>query len=730
MPPLSHTLGQNDSPNPLKISVVHRLFTPLLWQQSFGFIRYVTLFDLYIIIFATGIMVYFAVPFELPLWIALAFCAGFAALHGIARYKNLPLKVRKILILIVLFGLGSASAAHHTQSQPTAFLPDYDKGYNVTGWVEGQDKSRTGARWMIRVTSLEGVETPPKRLRIRGKGDGIKVGDAISVRAVMKGPLYPATPDGYDARRAAYFQGLGGSGYAVAPLELLNDTPQSTPESFERRVLRFRYALAQRIEAQSPTRTAGLQAALITGLRQGISDAHVSALRASGLAHILAISGLHMAIFAGSFYSLMAFGLASIPSLARGRDVRKYAAFAGIMAASLYLLISGASVATQRAYIMAVILFLAVILDRQALSTRSVSIAALITLLLHPESLLSVGFQMSFAAVLALVVVYRHWSDWKAEQGWVFINSRLMRLRNGFISLSVTSFVAGLATGLFAIMQFQRWAKYGLLGNLAAMPMFTFLVMPMALVTFLLLPFGLERFPLWIMGQGLEQVFWVASHIEALPNAMLAIKKPPAGYVGLYAICFLMLCLGRIGLKAVGGGVGCVLAVFWVVNPVPVLRVSAKGHVTWQSDDGVYFTLNRRADRFGRDQFLRQNGNPNAAIETAKRLDDCDAQGCFLKIRGRHIAIVETPDLLGDACEQAELVILQKRDAGPRSKYLCSAQIIDPKSLGKSGALDIYIRPSEWMLKQAKARKGSSNTYVKEKNDPFLHLFQRPRPWN
>ncbi len=730
MTPLSHTHGQIDSPNPLKVSWFLRISALIFWPQSFGVIRYVTRFDLYVITFAIGIMAYFALPVELPFWIASIFCLAVGVVIGILRRKAAGSLQQQSFTFMAILGLGVLAASFHTQSEPTVFLPDYDRGYDVTGWVEGQDKSRTGRRWTIRVISLQGNDIPPKRLRIRGKGEGIKVGDMISVRAVMKGPLYPATPHGYNARRAAYYQGLGGSGYAVRPLRLIDNPAQSGGQGFERRLLRFRYNLARRIEAQSPEATAGLQAALITGLRQGISNDYVSALRASGLAHILAISGLHMAIFAGSFYSLMAWAFASIPAFARRCDVRKYAAFAGIMAASLYLLISGASVATQRAYIMAVILFLAVMLDRQALSTRSVSIAALLTLVLHPESLLSVGFQMSFAAVLALVVVYRHWSDWKTRQGWVFTRSFAMRLRNGFVSLSVTSFVAGMATGLFAIMQFQRWAQYGLLGNLAAMPIFTFLVMPMALVTFLLLPFGLETFPLWIMGQGLERVIWVASHIEDLPNAMLAITKPPPGYVGLYAMCFLMVCLGRIGLKAIGSLIACVLAVVWITSPVPVLRVSSSGQVTWQSDEGIYFALNRRSDRFGREQFLRQNGTPDADVEAVKRLDQCDSQGCLLKLQGRNVAIIATPDLLAESCEHADLIILQKRDAGPRSKFLCRAEIIDPDSLRQSGALDIYADSSGWKLEQVKARPQRASRYDEDNKSIWAELLTAPRPWD
>jgi len=190
---------------------------------------------------------------------------------------------------------------------------------------------------------------------------------------------------------------------------------------------------------------------------------------------------LHMGLLAGGAYSLASLLFAFITPLSRRYDMRKAAAVIGAFTATYYLILSGASVATQRAYIMAIIIFLAVVLDRRAFSLRSVSLAALVTLVLHPESLMSAGFQMSFAAVTALVVVYQYW-DSKRD---VYAYSSFAKLKSGFSSLSVTSFVAGLATSGFAVFHFGRMAKYGLIGNLLAMPVFSLIVMPAALVTFI-----------------------------------------------------------------------------------------------------------------------------------------------------------------------------------------------------------------------------------------------------
>ena len=206
------------------------------------------------------------------------------------------------------------------------------------------------------------------------------------------------------------------------PIDL---APLSVGAGFKRNLVRYRFALSRKIQARAPPNTAGLQAALLTGDRSAIPDEQKKDLRTSGLAHLLAISGLHMGLLAGGVYGLASMLFAMTGPLARRYDMRKYAAILGTITAFGYLMLSGASVSTQRAFIMAVIVFAAIILNRRAVSLRSVALAAAITLMLHPESLMSAGFQMSFAATTALVVVYRSWAN-KRE----YIKDRNMLQKN------------------------------------------------------------------------------------------------------------------------------------------------------------------------------------------------------------------------------------------------------------------------------------------------------------
>ena len=275
---LSHTDGQNDSPNPLNSG---DFATPSLWRvsQHFGFIRYITPFDLYVIMFGIGIATYFGLSFEPRLMASLVVGMAMGVVYLVLRrFGQLGPMVLNIILCFVFSSLGFLAASLHTTSEHIDFLPGYQKAYHLSGWIEGYDKGRTGRRYMVHLTEIEGIDNPPARVRIRGQIGDFGVGDFVKTRAVLSGPPAPATPGGYDSRRAAFFQGLGGSGFAIEPFVIMSETPLSWVDTRKRALLKFRYRLSQRIKSQSPNATAGLQAALITGLRQDIRPEQVDAL--------------------------------------------------------------------------------------------------------------------------------------------------------------------------------------------------------------------------------------------------------------------------------------------------------------------------------------------------------------------------------------------------------------------------------------------------------------------
>jgi len=420
-------------------------------------------FDWSVAAFAVGIAVYFALPFE-PNIIALAIICAFMALCAVAA-DRFAFRVYPFVFIIFLIALGAGRATWHTHAAATPKLADYERIYEVTGWVEAIERSGKGYRWRLRVDEIDGIEPEdtPKRVRVRAKTEGFAAGDFVTVLAIMTPPPGPVVPQGYDPAQRAYFEQMGGFGFAIRPPVSAEPEALSVTDGLKREIVRFRYGLAERIRVKAPPETAGLQAALLTGVRAYIPPEQTESLRVAGLAHVLAISGMHMGLLAGGSFWLATLLLACISPLSRRYDVRKPAAIIGALAATGYLILSGASVATQRAYIMAIIVFLAVILDRRAFSMRSVTVAALITLMFHPEALISVGFQMSFAAVAALVVVYREWQD---KRGYAPRLGVWEKLKSNFATLTVTSFVAGTATSGFAVLHFNRIARYSLVGNI------------------------------------------------------------------------------------------------------------------------------------------------------------------------------------------------------------------------------------------------------------------------
>ena len=648
-------------------------------------------FDALVISFAIGIGLYFGWPSEPLLWPSIAVAGVVGGVLWVTRETSKDIWIWAVLGLSICLGAGYAT--FHTSNEATPRLPIAERSYEVSGWVESIAASGKGVRWHIVVedmSRLDPDELPEKvRVRLGAKHvDAAMAGDSVRLVANLAAPPGPAVPNGYNPAKRAYFEQLGGFGYAISVPDV---TPMPREVGMGRRIANLRYSLAKRIHETAPEKTAGLQAALLTGVRRYIPPEHTEALRVAGLAHILAISGLHMGLLAGTAFFVFTYLLVYIAPLSRRYDVRKFAAGLGIIAATIYLILSGASVATQRAYIMAVIVFLAVILDRQAISVRSVSVAALVTLLLNPEALTSVGFQMSFAAVLALVVTYRTWQDYRpirAKGGFI------ARIRDNAVSLSVTSLVAGAATAGFALFHFGRIARYGLAGNLLAMPIFTFAVMPLGIMALVAIPFGLESAPLWAMGKSIEPLIAISTWIASWDGALARVSAAPAWVIGVYGLAFICLLLGKWRGRLIGLGLIIACIIGWRLEPIPDIRVSAEGRVAfWESKDFQQLIVtSERADRYGRNQFSEKAGQGDVEVLAMSKSEaPCDALACRFEVKGHQLSILNHPSEAPIECAVSDLVILTVRDVGPEVRRNCKARLVDGRTLRRLGALDIYL---------------------------------------
>lgn len=645
------------------------------------------------VLFGGGIVIYFALPAE-PSAIGLILATLVLAVLAGRRRDRVSLFRALTAVTAVVTGITVAKVRTDLVAAPA--LPR-EMTANVTGWVtEREAAARGGVRVVLKVHDMEhlaSAATPDTvRITIRSKAASIAVGDAIAVLARLRPPAGPVLPGGYDFARADFFEGVGGSGFAYGaakPAEI-GEAPLGIRLAMP--VAHLRQTIRDRIVAALPGDKGQIAAALVMGDRRGISEGTQEAMRASGLGHILAISGLHMALVAGAAFWLIRALLALSPTLALNRPIRKWAAAAALGVAACYLAISGAGVATERAFVMLAIMLIAVMVDRRAITLRNVALAALVVLVIEPESVLTASFQMSFAATLALVSGYEAIRE-RADRALIVADLRERGVTSRFWlstrGLVLTSLIAGFATTPFAIYHFQRAAPLTLFANLAAMPVVGLIVMPMAFFAVLLMPFGLEQLPLTVMGWGLDWVVTVARTIADWSAGWGGVPMAPVSALLLVVAGFLWLALWRepwrlVGLVPIAAAVPILL-----LTPRPDILVDESGlTAAVRGTDDRYRIINARENRFAVETWLRADADPRPVTEALSADVQCDTVGCVAgRADGLRVAVSLDPAAFTDDCHLAGVVI--SRFAAPRS---CSetAFVIDRDVLAAGGAQALY----------------------------------------
>ncbi|MGJ8572752.1 MAG: ComEC/Rec2 family competence protein [Hoeflea sp.] len=624
-----------------------------------------------------------------------------------------------------------------------SILLDTDVTTTISGTVEAREFDAAGkVRYLVRLqsTAEPQIRRPPMRVRLtaRTAHDPVAVGAMISGRARLSAPSGPVMPGGYDFAFRAFIDGIGAHGYFYraprAQTRVLEQdaTETGTIQSSRDGLRRMREHISNRIRTVLPGDPGGIAAALAVSDRRGISKPTVEALRATGLAHILAISGLHMALAAGTLYVGIRKSLAVFPSLVEAWAVKKFAAVGAILTATAYLLISGGSVSTQRAWVMLTVMLVAVLADRPALTMRNVALAAIVIILTSPSAVVGPGFQMSFAATAALISAYAVISRRSRERSQIpgagKGGSRLVRgmvfLAKGLIGLAITSLVAGLATGLFSAHHFHRVAGSGLLANLLAMPLVTLVVMPAGLLAMLLMPLGLDAWPLQIMGQGLEAVVAVANHVHALGGdfsvGQIPLQSTIIAGTGFLILVFLRSWLRLAGLALIG--LGFVVTAPLTAGSTPDILISEKGDLVGLSGPAGLASNAARPSDFVFSQWqTAMRGLPHrppvtiASLRPDKPLDQalphhagilnqlltsaashpsrfhCASRGICTAIHADAVIIaINEAALIGAACDRADLVVVSI----PVYLGACrsGAALVTSRSLRRTGSLAITVR--------------------------------------
>ncbi len=642
--------------------------------------------------FAAGALGYFALPSE-PNAVALVLLALGLALAAISQ-RGGRAGLFRLLLVAAMLAAGAATAKLRTDTLATPML-ERPVTATVSGFVEAREGRRGGFRLTIRVSKIEGARLahPPERLTVTVRGAAPEVGAAVSLLARLRPPSGPALPGSYDFARNAFYEGIGATGFAYGKPKPADLGP--VPWSIRARepLEALREAIRARVLAVLSGDTGRVASALIIGDAGGISEEAEDDLRQSGLAHVLSVSGLHMVLVAGATFWVLRALLALVPALALRYPIKKWAAAGALGVTFFYLLISGLDVAAQRSFIMTAIVFSAILVDRRAISMRNVAIAAFIVLALAPESILSAGFQMSFAATIALVAGfelmarYRHRrSALEGERSW------LRRIAGWFVALvaglSITALLGGIGTTPFALYHFQRMAPLSILANVMAMPLVDFLVMPMGLAAVLLMPFGLDQPFLALMGFGIDGMLAVASFVTAWSDGQGGAAMPSAAALLIFIAGFLWLALMGERWRLAGLVPMLLGGVLAFLPARPDLIVAADGTaVAIRGADGRLQILARKTDAFSAGIWLRADGDPRDPADPVLLARTCDGIGCVARLPdGRIVALALDRAAFADDCRMAALVVTPlEAPAACRSV----TAVVDRGLIKRTGALSL-----------------------------------------
>ena len=473
---------------------------------------------------AAGATVYFSLGQE-PAFQQLI--ASSLVLAVIALLSRSRLSVHLAAMAALFLVLGILAGKIETWRMPGNML-GAQVSTRVTGRVisvEPMASGRTRLTLDVIATERPKLRYQPERVRLSALAmpDDIRAGSIVSGYARLMPPAGPVRPGGYDFSFESYFDGIGATGFFMGKPKLAFPDESTAPLTTRLSVAieTARETIANRIRASIGGPEGEIAAALIVGVRAGIPDSVNEAMRRTGIYHIISISGLHMALVAGTMMFLLrgAFGL--FPDFSARRPVKKYAAFAALCAIAAYLAFSGVVVAAERSFIMLAVMLIAVLFDRAALSMRNLAISAVIVILTAPHEVVGPSFQMSFAATAALVGAYAAWAERRevmpaaAPSARSFAGFLVHKSLIGVGGMAATSIVAGLATALFAVWHFQRVSPLSLFANLAVMPVVSLVVMPAAVFSTLFMPFGADWPFLYAMGKGLTAMMAIAEWISA-----------------------------------------------------------------------------------------------------------------------------------------------------------------------------------------------------------------------
>ncbi|HWE75885.1 MAG TPA: ComEC/Rec2 family competence protein [Stellaceae bacterium] len=641
-----------------------------------------------------GIAIFFMLDHEPARWI------GGVALAAVSIISLLAWRLARWVIpcsAIIAVALGFAAAQFEAWWVAAPVLDRRLGPVEITGRLVSVDPLPEGARLVIAPSHVGdlGGDRMPARLRVRlRKGDGgVVPGDWLTLRAMLMPPPAPSTPGAYDFQRAAWFQRLGAVGYALGAPKTIDPPAGESISWWRHAVEALRTAVTQRIRVALPERSGAIAAAIIAGQTHDISPDDAGAFRDAGLAHILVIAGLHMGMAAGAaFFALRAL-FALIPAIALNYSTKKWAASGALGVVFIYMLLSGATVSSRRAFVMIGLVLLAILVDRVSVSARAIALAAVVVMLMTPDAATGPSFQMSFAAVSCIIAFYEtmrpQLSAWHRGAGPV------KRFGLYVLGLAFTTIVTTLATAPFTIYHFNRFPLYSVIANAIAVPIAGFWVMPWAIASCLMMPFGIEKLALVPMSWGIDAISWVGHTVTSWPGAVMQLPSPSSLALALIGMGGLWFCiwLGRWrwwGLVLIALGIANIA----VTRPPDLLIAGDMRLIAVRADDGNYLPSATRGEAVVADTWTRRAAAQLGPIWPASGSADngalvCDSQGCFYRRRSETVALIRDGAALAEDCRSADLIVAPV--AAHRACH--AAHVIDRIDTYQNGGYAVWLDP-------------------------------------
>jgi len=642
-----------------------------------------------------GIAAWFGLP-EPRLWLLfLTLSLGLGGLALAVGRRGRLVRALAVLLLGAGIGCGLAWERARDVAAPVLARP-------MIGMVSGEilEVDPLPAREKVRlVVKLDPAPALPPRVRINIDEDkapsGLLPGARISAKVRLEAPPGPPLPGAYDFARVAWFQGIGATGKAMGAVTVMAAPPSRG--GFMRWLAGRQLALTKHIEGRLAGSEGGVAAAFVTGDVGAISDEDSNAFRRSGLAHLLSISGLHVTAVVAATMFLVLRLLALSPRLALRANLLLIAAAAGALAGIAYTLLSGAQVPTVRSCVAALLVLGGIALGREAMTLRMVAAGALIVLLFRPEALVGPSFQLSFAAVTAIIAFHEHPKVrallLKRDEGW---GRKFLR---GLFGLLATGLLVEAVLAPIAIYHFHRAGFYGALANIVAIPLTTFVIMPLEALALLFDLTGLGAPFWWLAGKGLAALLWMARTVSALPGAVTSLPSMPLPAFLLMVMGGLWIALWRTPMRRVGAVPFAIGAVWTLLTPPPDLLITGDGqHLAVRTPDGALHLLRPRAKDYVREQFAEGSGVETTALDLdALPGAICSRDVCVASLRraGRdwHLLATRTPYRLDlkqfqEVCGWADIAISDRRL--PRT---CSPRWLklDAAELGQTGGVAVNL---------------------------------------